>query len=385
MPPKASVAESILDGNALIYKRPNSSVWQCRFKVEDEWVIRTTGQRDKKAAIDKVQEMYFVAKYQARDGQPIAVGKTFGTIAKKVIEELKPAAVGKSNETTIISQLTRLWIPQLGKKGISNISTDDLRTAIESLFKSAGRVLSARTVDDYNTSLMYVFNRAVELKAMKRGDVPALYKTGRDTEERPAFNSEEFKQLCKHLLTWVEKEGLSKRQEERRWTMLRLVYFIARTGVRPGTETDSMTWGGVKLFEKAGEKYGSFYVDGKTDARTLVADAAVVQLIEQLKERAEYEINDKTPVWLIPSGRTLSDPERLFKELLIEAKLLVDPITGRERTLYSLRHYYATQQLLAGLPMHTLARQMGTSVVMLERHYSKLTPMLAVEQIVPKP
>ena len=42
---------------------------------------------------------------------------------------------------------------------------------------------------------------------------------------------------------------------------------------------------------------------------------------------------------------------------------------------------YATQELLAGTDIHTLARQMGTSVVMLERHYSKLTPTLAAGQL----
>ena len=46
-----------------------------------------------------------------------------------------------------------------------------------------------------------------------------------------------------------------------------------------------------------------------------------------------------------------------------------------------LRHTYATQELLAGTDIHTLARQMGTSVVMLERHYSKLTATMAAEQL----
>ena len=46
-----------------------------------------------------------------------------------------------------------------------------------------------------------------------------------------------------------------------------------------------------------------------------------------------------------------------------------------------MRHTYATLELLAGTDIHTLAKQMGTSVVMLERHYSKLTATMAVEQL----
>lgn len=50
------------------------------------------------------------------------------------------------------------------------------------------------------------------------------------------------------------------------------------------------------------------------------------------------------------------------------------------RTLYSLRHTYATLALTSGIGVHELARQMGTSVAMLERHYSKLTPELVAER-----
>jgi len=50
------------------------------------------------------------------------------------------------------------------------------------------------------------------------------------------------------------------------------------------------------------------------------------------------------------------------------------------RTLYSLRHFYATYQLFNGRNIHKLAIQMGTSVGMLEQHYSKLTPMLMAKE-----
>jgi integrase len=60
---------------------------------------------------------------------------------------------------------------------------------------------------------------------------------------------------------------------------------------------------------------------------------------------------------------------------------LVKGQAGTDRTLYSLRHTYATMELLSGTDIHTLARQMGTSVTMLEKHYSKLTATMAAEQL----
>jgi integrase len=55
--------------------------------------------------------------------------------------------------------------------------------------------------------------------------------------------------------------------------------------------------------------------------------------------------------------------------------------SGQQRTLYSLRHTHATMELLSGTDIHTVARQMGTSVLMLERHYTKLTATMAAEQL----
>jgi len=38
-------------------------------------------------------------------------------------------------------------------------------------------------------------------------------------------------------------------------------------------------------------------------------------------------------------------------------------------------------ELLAGTEIHNVVRQMGTSVGMLEKHYSKLTATMAAEQL----
>ena len=54
---------------------------------------------------------------------------------------------------------------------------------------------------------------------------------------------------------------------------------------------------------------------------------------------------------------------------------------GNARTLYSLRHTYATVQIIAGIDYHKLAKNMGTSIVILERHYSHLTPTLAAKEL----
>jgi len=61
---------------------------------------------------------------------------------------------------------------------------------------------------------------------------------------------------------------------------------------------------------------------------------------------------------------------------------MIDPITGQNRVFYSLRHSYATLALTHDkVPIHTLAEQMGTSVTMIERHYSHLNIKNAADQL----
>ena len=66
----------------------------------------------------------------------------------------------------------------------------------------------------------------------------------------------------------------------------------------------------------------------------------------------------------------------------IEHNLLYDPKTEQNRVFYSFRHTYATLALTHDkVPIHTLAKQMGTSVLMIERHYSHLKVIEATEQL----
>jgi integrase len=61
---------------------------------------------------------------------------------------------------------------------------------------------------------------------------------------------------------------------------------------------------------------------------------------------------------------------------------LLRAATGERRSFYSLRHTYATLALMRGeVDIHTLARQMGNSVTMIERYYSKLTATIAADRL----
>jgi integrase len=77
-------------------------------------------------------------------------------------------------------------------------------------------------------------------------------------------------------------------------------------------------------------------------------------------------------VFRLRNGLQTNNLNQSFEQFLKFVGLLKDKF-GDNRTLYSLRHTYATMTLMRGqVGIHDLARQMGTSVVMIERHYSHL-------------
>ena len=72
----------------------------------------------------------------------------------------------------------------------------------------------------------------------------------------------------------------------------------------------------------------------------------------------------------------------MVTKFLAENELLKDPQTGQNRTLYSLRHTYATFALtLSRIDIHLLAKQMGTSIAMIERHYSHVIARMRAEDL----
>ena len=126
-------------------------------------------------------------------------------------------------------------------------------------------------------------------------------------------------------------------------------------------------------------KFLRFWVSGKTGKRELIARHNVRRYLDRIKSRFE-ETKDDDYVFRLRSGKRTYSMNATFEICLESAELLKDR-HGANRTLYSLRHTYATFQILNGVDYHALSKNMGTSIGMLEKHYSHLTPTLAANQL----
>jgi integrase len=70
----------------------------------------------------------------------------------------------------------------------------------------------------------------------------------------------------------------------------------------------------------------------------------------------------------------------LIERLLIDSGLQ-NSSSGARRSTYCFRHTYATFRLTEGVDVYFLAKQMGTSVKMIEDHYGHITPVKNADRI----
>lgn len=167
------------------------------------------------------------------------------------------------------------------------------------------------------------------------------------------------------------------------------IEFLVNTGVRHGTEALPLRWKHLQWHWIGNKKYLRIWVSGKTGPRYLIAKNQVINVFEKIIKwqqlpysslSAAIEAKSDQLIFRLPTGKPISNMENIFRNLMMRSHLRRDG-SGQNRTLYSLRHTYATLALAKGIDIHTLARQMGTSVGMIERHYSKLTPMMNAEKL----
>ena len=382
------------DGQVTLYKRERSGVWQMRFRLFDKkWHRVTTGYEDLEYAKKKAGDIYDRARFLEELGIP-PLNKRFDAVAEAAKVELQSDlanGVGKKIYVDYISVIDNYLIPFFGKKFLTNIKHQDI--AEFELWRSnkMKRKLMASTMLTHFAAYNRIFDLAVARGWLSdKHPVPRLGTKGEKSTPRPAFTRKEIDYLLNFMKTWSEG---GKKQEAHNGRLLLRDYIevLIATGMRHGTEAMNIQWKHLEWHTDKGIKYLRIWVSGKTGPRWLIARHEAVPVVERLKNRfTEWDhlsldqlIEEKREeyLWRHPNGHRPYDFVSSFKWLMKEAGISLSS-TGAKRTLYSFRHTYATFSLVEwGMDIHTLAKQMGTSVQMLERFYSKLTATLAAEKL----
>jgi integrase len=417
MPQQIETTHQIMHRSLVLYRRENSQIWQCRYKVAGIWQRATTKEYKLSRAEERAKELLIEAEIRNRSNLPV-VTRRFKDIASLAIQRMEQEAEagrGKVIYKDYIRVINDYLITSLGSRLITNIDYVALENFEAERIRKMGRNPTSSTMHTQNAALNRVFDEAVIRGFLTEANRPKLSAKGQRSERRPAFELSEVKVLLQSLEAWINKSrnaaGL-----ERRLIMRDYIEMLLDTGARPGIELLNLKWKQIRFSmdpkttvtdtkDQDSEiielhnlnRSCEMTVSGKTGTRQIIGRLPSVKVLERVALR-NYSIKGKLTdplskvIGLHPDEyvfRTKDKKENesnvfnhMFDRFLKDNNLLIDSKTDQKRVFYSLRHTYATLALTHDrVPIHTLAKQMGTSVVMIERHYSHLKVSQAIDHL----
>ena len=380
------------DGELILFRRSDSRVWQYKFKRESgSWYRASTRKSVLEHAKRVAMDLHDEARYRERLGLAPA-HKSFKDIALATVEDMQrdlAAGTGKKIYVDYCSVIERYFIPYFGEKYLQNLKHKDIADFEAWRNHRMARTPKSSTLMTFASAFSRVHQTAISRGWISdRVPIPTMSRRGAKGEVRPAFSVEEITQLRQFMISW-QKLGNLDYDRIMRPLLCAYVEFLLLTGMRHGTESMGIEWRHCEWYASEGQRYIRVWVDGKTGGRWLIAkheaQAVLIKLHSLQPDIADKPIEqvmgrDTKYLFRRPDGQRPRTFNGMFSKLMRESGLRWNH-TNQSRTLYSLRHSYATMELLAETDIHTLARQMGTSVRMLEAHYSKLTATMAADKL----
>jgi len=368
-------------GYIVLYQRSDQKNprWQTRIKIDRAtgYTITSTRQLDfikaRRFAEDLYESLY--DKYRATGSTQL---KTFKTVVDLWLKHIKDKDVDPKKIQDFKSRLYNYPVVHWSDKFIDQIQEADLVRFIE-WRKTAGRKrarTSLATIKRDIVPLKQVFNYAFGKRYISQRLV--FDRIPVKANPRPAFTEGEWGEVVKNLNSWVLAVKNSNQRHYRDRMYLRFyVLVLGSSGVRPGIEASSITWNSIEYeyFPIKETHAWVIKVSGKTGKRSLVADGNINTAIVELKnfraaeaKKKKIEFNENEPIFCHEDGTSIQSFGKGFTSFLSHYNLLKDD-AGDDRTPYSLRHTYATRLIDYGVSHWDIAKNMGTSVALLEKTY----------------
>ncbi len=431
------VIDTSYDGNVVIFHHPNSPKIHCRIKKPDngKWHYKSTRSIDERDALAFAEDLYANMKLRHRAGLS-AKPVTFKEVAEKHIEQMKDdVVVGDRPDRDLkdyIPIINRYFIPYFGLKEVETITASDIdaylnwrkRYWIDGVgsedpfieYERKGRAVrrpasnsapSASTLNKENVALRGVFDTAVRESIIPSGSVPSI--KGRSKSRRARKDGKQFKaglsvtdwgKLRGKAEEWI-KSRKRKDSEDRYRLTWDYITFLIHTGIRPGTETDGLTWKNIKRRKTRGGMFRlEIHVNGKTGPRAAMGTQKATDTLSRIRGRREAHIRKekgikgwvKPPiipldenVFCLPDGtQIINDYFRGAFDRFLDFAGMSHDDHGRKFSIYSCRHTFARTYLNYGVAPspYWLRDQMGTSISMIEKYYGDTSVFAGADQMV---
>jgi integrase len=373
-------------------KRKGTDSWYARLTLSNgKRVVKSTKTDNLEEAKEVALQLYYDTQARIKNKLPASTRK-FKDVAIHAIKRMETElaeGVGKQAYRDYTQAINKWLIPYFAKVDIAKIDYALLKNFDAWRTQQTGKTPAQSTINNHNAALNRVLDEAELNGWITKALRPTLLNKGVKTESRGSFTAEEYRTIYTALRSYHKKTAVEKAAATRE-TLHNYVLFLANTGVRHGTEALNLRWRNIEWHSKGDDKYLAVNVDGKTKKRTAIARDRVKDFLfrqSKLNPRLTYNefdalIDAKSAELVFTTSlgecATIHNLNAHFNSLLSELGLKTGA-DGRQRTLYSWRHFYATQDLERGVSTHALSKQLGNSTAMLDKHYSKYSPLINAE------
>ena len=376
------------DGRGVVFKR--GGFYHARIRVgPNKYVYRTLKTGKKAVAIKAAQRLVHQLEFRAEHHIPITIKKFVDVIDEYETFRTKQHQQGHTSATMLrqIIRVNKFWREFAGKRLITNIDNAAFKEFVEWRKDYYHRKTEAELKDIRNYKLnptdktmqweiahgKAILKWAHDKKYLGKMALPTFTFTPKVKRVRPAFELSEYRLLWRALVQW-ERDNITPEFLHTRQLLRDYVLILANSGMRVG-EANKLRHKDIQPFtDGAGRPNYRLIVRGKTGERDVIPRVITKKYIDRLIARKK---NPKPDDWLfaMKSGSKIITLIDQFDKVIENAGIKTNS-HGEKFSLYSLRHFYAVQGLRNGIGIYDIARNMGSSVQMIQSYYGRqATPM----------
>lgn len=368
-------------GSPKVFKtRMSGNSWSFSMWISEEnkYFSKSLRTTDWKEALEKAEELYIELRNNIREGRK-ATKISLATLIQRYLiyqeNRVTKSLIKSDRLATIRSRMNvvQKYLPK--NKALSNLKKDDFQKYTEWRLEQG---IQLYTIVQERSEISALFRWALSNEYINAHQLPVFeeLKRGIKPPRRTDFLLEEYRDCIFALRRIIKQHSSDNTRID--WEIFRDFFLIAgNSGMRFG-ELRRIRWRDVRKYYKIQgdnqhpdsvvEIYLPNNITKTGRDRTVVATA--VPYFKRLRKLYASPSRDQL-VFANPSDLEQSVPVKkfyaLWNKMLVEAGLAD---RQPKLTIYSLRHFYATLKMLAGVPIYDLSLTMGCSVSHIEQTYS---------------
>ena len=373
-------ARYLEDGRLTIFKR--SGIYYARLRISPgkKYVWRSLKTSDEQTAIRLGRRLLFQLEQRADHGLP-AKSKSFSTVIDDYIAyRERDHAHGKTSAGMLrqIIRVSKFWREYAGGTPVEAIDDKVMREFIPwrrdyySKFKILPRNARLHPTDK-TLQWDMMLGRAIVKWAHEQGlrgqqALPTVTFTPKKKRVRPAFEIPEYRRLWRTMYKRIN-DAKDERTRRSRELLRDYVLILANSGMRVGEANNLGIRDVIPFRDDKGRVNYRFIVRGKTGERDVILRSAVASRVDKLLAKRRRE-DPNNFLFAMPDGSKVITLIDQLNAALKQAGIQRNGF-GEKYALYSLRHFYAVMALRNGIGVFEVARNMGTSVQMIQQYYGK--------------